>query len=290
MNASLVPMYEAQLPKDWTYILNDSGSCAVFCATQEIYDRVQKEVLPSTPTVSASVCLDAPLGEPHAFATLMAAQETDTSSLIVEPTPEDLANLIYTSGTTGQPKGVELTHMNFASNTASASRSRIDKPREFIRESDRSLAFLPWAHSYGQTSELWALMSMGSSMGICRGIPNILEDLQMVKPTLLFSVPTLYKKVYDGVHNIIQTASPIRRKLMVSALKLGDANARALNGNGQPLGPINRLKHSVLDKVVLSKIRDRFGGNLRYGFLGGSACPSEVLSFMDALGIPICEG
>jgi len=290
LNASLVPMYEAQLPKDWTYILNDSGSCAVFCATQEIYDRVQKEVLPSTPKVTASVCLDAPDGEPHAFSTLMAAQDYETSSIIVKPTPDDLANLIYTSGTTGQPKGVELTHWNFSSNAQSGSRSLVDKPRDFIRESDRSLAFLPWAHSYGQTSELWANMSMGSSMGICRGIPHILEDLQMVQPTLLFSVPTLYKKVYDGVHNIIQTASPIRRKLMMSALKLGDAHARALDGNGKPLGPINSLKHSVLDKIVLSKIRDRFGGNLRYGFLGGSACPPEVLSFMDALGIPICEG
>ncbi|KAL3943945.1 MAG: hypothetical protein SGBAC_001979 [Bacillariaceae sp.] len=289
LNASLVPMYEAQLPKDWTYILNDSGSCAVICATQEIYDCVQKEVLPSTPTVTASICLDAAEGEPHAFATLMAAQK-DVSSIIVKPTPDDLANLIYTSGTTGQPKGVELTHLNFASNTKSASRSLVDDPRDFIRESDRSLAFLPWAHSYGQTSELWASMSMGSSMGICRGIPDILEDLQMVQPTLLFSVPTLYKKVYDGVHNIIQTASPLRRRLMLSALKLGDANARAVNGNGNPLGPINSMKYSILDKVVLSKIRDRFGGNLRCGFLGGSACPPEVLSFMDALGIPICEG
>ena len=112
----------------------------------------------------------------------------------------------------------------------------------------------------------------------------------MVKPSLLFSVPTLYKKVYDGVHNIIQTASPIRRRLMVSALTLGDANALARNGLGPPLGPINQVKFNLLDKIVLSKIRDRFGGNLRYGFVAGSACPSEVLSFMDAIGIPVCEG
>jgi long-chain acyl-CoA synthetase len=98
LNASLVPMYEAQLPSDWTYILNDSGSCAVFCATQEIFDQVQKEVLPSTPTVKASLCLDAPLGEPHSFKTVMAASAGDTEgSLIRAPTKEDLANLIYTS-------------------------------------------------------------------------------------------------------------------------------------------------------------------------------------------------
>jgi long-chain acyl-CoA synthetase len=290
LNASLVPMYEAQLPYDWTYILNDSGACTVFCATQEIFDSVQKHVLPSTPTVKASVCLDAAEGEPHAFATFMAAHDDSLGSLICKPSPDDLANLIYTSGTTGQPKGVELTHLNFSSNTKSATRSLVENPRDFVRETDRSLAFLPWAHSYGQTGELWAMMSMGAHMGICRGVPDILEDLQMVKPTLLFSVPTLYKKVFDGVHNLIQEAPPLRRKLMLSALTLGNANAQARNGEGRPLGPINQMKFNLLDKIVLSKIRDRFGGNLRCAFLGGSACPSEVLSFMDALGIPVCEG
>ena len=98
LNASLVPMYEAQLPSDWTYILNDSGSCAVFCATQDIFDQVQQQVLPSTPTVKASLCLDAPLGEAHSFQTAMAASSGDAEgSMIRKPTKEDLANLIYTS-------------------------------------------------------------------------------------------------------------------------------------------------------------------------------------------------
>ena len=141
--------------------------------------------------------------------------------------------------------------MNFTSNTKSSLRSLVDHPNELMTESDRSLAFLPWAHSYGQTAELWAGMSQGSSMGICRGIPFILEDLQMVKPTLLFSVPTLYKKVYDGVHNLIQSASPLRQNLMMSALALGDRNAQARNGLGPPLGPIDNIKFSLLDKIVL---------------------------------------
>jgi long-chain acyl-CoA synthetase len=107
MKAAIIPMYEAQLPKDWTYILNDSGSCALFCATQDIYDRVQREVLPSTPAVHAILCLDAAEGEPHAFATAMSAVgEGDQERMLIRPpTPEDLADLIYTSGTTGQPKG-----------------------------------------------------------------------------------------------------------------------------------------------------------------------------------------
>jgi len=105
LNATLVPMYEAQLPSDWTYILNDSGSVAIFCATEKIFQQVRKEVLPSTPTVRTSLCLDAPLGEPHAFQTALSSSALDdTGSLIIAPTPEDLAGLIYTSGTTGKPK------------------------------------------------------------------------------------------------------------------------------------------------------------------------------------------
>lgn len=101
-------MYEAQLSSDWTYILNDSRSCAVFCATRPIYNRLLKEVLPATPSVHAVLCLDATKDEPDALATAISAVgEGDTTGrLIMPPVPEDLADLIYTSGTTGKPKGM----------------------------------------------------------------------------------------------------------------------------------------------------------------------------------------
>ena len=201
-----------------------------------------------------------------------------------------LIHHIFVTGTTGNPKGVELTHLNSASNVKAASRSMVDNPRDLVKESDRSLAFLPWAHSYGQTCELWMGMSMGASVGICRGVPKILEDLQMVKPTVLFAVPTLYKKIYDGVHNLMESASPLRKNLMRNALDMGRAKSDYDQGRRGPLRPMERVKFSVLDKLVLSKIRDRFGGNLRYGCVAGAACPAEVIHFMDAVGIPVCEG
>jgi long-chain acyl-CoA synthetase len=99
LNASLVPMYEAQLPSDWRFILNDSECSVLFCANQKIYDKVRAEVLPSTPLVRATLCLDAPEGEPHAFVTAMKAAPVDSEgSFIRAPAQEDLANLIYTSG------------------------------------------------------------------------------------------------------------------------------------------------------------------------------------------------
>lgn len=102
LNASTVPMYEAQLPADWTYILNDSECSVLFTANDQILGTVRREVLPNAPMVKSTLSLDAAEGQAHAFATAMAAQEPDTAGkLIAEPTPEDLANLIYTSGTTG---------------------------------------------------------------------------------------------------------------------------------------------------------------------------------------------
>ncbi|KAL7525173.1 hypothetical protein ACHAXR_004395, partial [Thalassiosira sp. AJA248-18] len=299
LNAALVPMYEAQLPKDWMHILNDSGCCTLFCSTEDIYLKVKKEVLSNTPLVSDVLCLDAPADEPHSFSGAMARSEKENIGAddgVVEPLASDLANLIYTSGTTGMPKGVELLHSNQVTNIK-AGREMGDNPSDFPLSQDRSLAFLPWAHSYGQTCELWALLSQGASMGICRGIPHILDDLQMVKPTLLYAVPTLYKRVHDGVINTMQNASPIQQTLMRSALRLGKANAAHKNGvidhdTGEvvpSLGLVDRFKYKVLDDMVLSKIRERFG-NLRAGFVAGAACPKEIIDFMDAIGIPVCEG
>ena len=289
LNATLVPMYEAQLPKDWTYILNDSGSVALFCATQDIYNRAIAEVLPSTPGVKATLCLDAPLGEPHAFVTAMDLAAGSVAEPVVPPTSDDLANLVYTSGTTGQPKGVELLHSNSCSNILGV-RNMVENPHDFIQQTDVSLAFLPWAHSYGQTCELWCTVAHGSSMGVGRGVPQILEDLSLVKPTTLLAVPALYKRIYQGVHNVMEEAGPVRNALMKKALALGRRRAEAKDGSSAELGLMENFQARILDSIVLRKIRERFGGRLRHGFVAGAACPKEIIDFMDDIGIPICEG
>jgi len=294
LNATMVPMYEAQLAKDWRYIINDSECTALFCATQEIYSCVSDEVLPSTPSVKATLCFDAPHDESYSFSAAMDSTLVpdfppgDEGTMTKLPMPDDLANLVYTSGTTGKPKGVELLHVNSCSNVKGV-RGMVTDPHDFIRQSDRSLAFLPWAHSYGQTCELWGSVSQGAALGICRGVPYILEDLQLVRPTIIFSVPALYKRVFDGVRNIIEESGGVHKELMTRALDLGRRRTEAERG-GDPLGPLERLGLGLLDGAVLSKIRDRFGGKLRCGFVAGAACPVEVIDFMDDIGIPVCEG
>ena len=90
---------------------------------------------------------------------------------------------------------------------------------------------------------------------------------------------------------MMSNASPIQQSLMRSALRLGKAHASYMSDqNMPPLGLLDGLKYKLLDDVVLSKIRAKFGGNLRVGFVAGAACPKEIIDFMDAVGIPICEG
>jgi long-chain acyl-CoA synthetase len=299
MNATIVPMYEAQLPADWTYILNDAGCDALFCATQEIFDTCHKEVLPYVSTLHGSMCLNEHREDGEAsqycfnFALDRAEDRMQSTTGgyndgILEPTPQDLADLVYTSGTTGKPKGVELTHRNIVSNIQSVTKM-VDNPHDFLGPWDKSLAFLPWAHSYGQTCELWAGIAHGGSIGVCRGVPHILEDLSMVKPTILYSVPTLYKRVYDGVNTLMLSGSPVKQKMMRKAFDLAKEN-RLAKQDGLSLGFVKQMQYNMLNSLILDKVRARFGGNLRLGFLGGAACPKEILEFMDDLGIPIYEG
>ena len=112
VSATFVPMYEAQVARDWIHILNDSECRVLFCATEEVYLKVMKEVVPNTPLVTEVLCLDTGINEPNSFHGAMMSNFKGKTTSPIEPSPVDLANLIYTSGTTGTPKGVELTHSN----------------------------------------------------------------------------------------------------------------------------------------------------------------------------------
>ena len=101
----------AQLPKDWTHILNDSQCQTLFASTEDIYLRTKSEVLPSTPLKNDVICLDSPKDEPNSFEGMMENRRDECKA--IEPSQDDLANLIYTSGTTGKPKVRKKLHTCF---------------------------------------------------------------------------------------------------------------------------------------------------------------------------------
>jgi long-chain acyl-CoA synthetase len=274
LGATYVPMYESQLAKDWAYILADCGAKVLFCADAEIAAGIEEERA-GLPALEHVVVF----GE--GFEALREKGRAAPKAL-AELTGDHVAGFIYTSGTTGLPKGVKLSHRNLASNVSAMHQVFPMEP------DDRSLSFLPWAHSFGQSVELHGLFSMGASMGIAESVPKIVENLAEVKPTLLFSVPRIFNRIHDGVLKQVEEAGGLRQRLFEMALS-SSTERRELAERKRRSGWVD-FKHRLLDRVVFQRIRDRFGGRLKYAFSGGAAISKEVAEFIDGLGITVYEG
>jgi long-chain acyl-CoA synthetase len=150
---------------------------------------------------------------------------------------------------------------------------------------DRSLSFLPWAHSFGHTAELHMLISIGASTAICDSTDKIITYLPEVKPTVLFTVPRIFNRIYSGVQKQMQSKPAPVRALFEAGLRLSKKK-----NSGRSLGLGEMIVLTVADKIVFSKVRGRFGGRLRYAISGAAALDPEVAEFVDALGITVYEG
>ncbi len=280
LGAAYVPMYEAQQEKEWHYILNDCGAKLVFAATDAIAAKLQK-LKADLPKLEHIIRFSGTASDPDTFASLV-QKGANTPSPVTQPKPADLCGLIYTSGTTGNPKGVMLSHGNIARNVSAMN--------EFfpMNKDDRSLSFLPWAHVFGQTVELQGLISMGASMGIAEATDKIVANMSEVQPTLLFSVPRIFNRIYDGLMKKMAAEKPHVRKLFWYGQSVS-ARRRALGEKNQSSMLVN-VQHALCDKIVFSKVRALFGGRLKYAFSGGAAISREVAEFIDNLGVTVYEG
>ncbi len=276
LGAQFVPMYPAQPAKEWEYILADCAARVVF-ASAESHAAI-KEIAGRLTHIEHVVGLEEPDSAEDSFQALLALGRRAPAER--HPVKgSDVAGLIYTSGTTGTPKGVILTHSNFCSNViASGSRFAFD-------EHDRALCFLPWAHSYGQTAELYTFISFGAAMAINDEIARLVDNLAELKPTVLVAVPRIFNRIYDRVNKQMEERPALIRKLFSSAI-----HSATRRGRGQSLSLLESLGLALADRLIFSKIRQRFGGRLRFVVSGSAALSPEVAEFIDALGIEVYEG
>jgi len=279
LGVALVPMYEAQLDKDWEFIVKDCAAKALLVSKKEILAKTKK-FLEAIPSLEHIIVLDGESeGEKvHAYRDLVAAGEK-TPVATIKPEKKDTACFIYTSGTTGVPKGVILSHNNIASNVSAVHECFP------MSSDDRSLSFLPWAHSFGQTVELHALFSSGASMGLAESVSKILDNLNEVRPTLLFSVPRIFNRLYMAVQKQISEKPGVVQAMVKGALR---AAAKQREGQKPTFG--EGIMLSLANKLVFSKVRARFGGRLKYAFSGGAAISREVAEFIDGIGVMVYEG
>jgi long-chain acyl-CoA synthetase len=276
LGAAYVPMYESQLEKDWEYIVRDSGAKVLLAATPAIYEKVRS--FPAKIPSLAHVVLLTGDGAELTYKSLL-QKGAGNPTPAIHPDPKDMACLIYTSGTTGDPKGVILTHENVVSNVRAVQHCLP------IQNGDKSLAFLPWAHSFGHTGELHLMFSLGAALAICEGTDKIVQNLAEVKPTILFAVPRIFNRIYGGVQKQMEAKPAPIRALFYRGLR-----AAAKKRDGKPLGALESAMLSLADKLVFSKVRARFGGNLKYAVSGAAALAKEVAEFVDGLGIMVYEG
>lgn len=277
LGAAFVPMYEAQNPKEWDFIVRDCEAKLLLVANEGCLAKA-KGMLGAVPSLQNIVLIDGAANGDGRIKTYASLLDQGTAEAI-KANPEDQASLIYTSGTTGNPKGVILTHGNIASNVCAV--------HELIpvANDDRSLSFLPWAHVFGQTGELHLFMSIGASMALAESVDKIIDNLSEVKPSVLLSVPRIFNKIYTAVQGQIASKPRAVQELVKAALKV---TAKERTGERLKLHELALLE--MVDRVVFEKVRLRFGGRLKYAVSGGAALSREVGEFIDSLGITIYEG
>jgi len=289
LGAVNVPIYPTQPGDQIKYILENSEAKIHIVSNDKLFSET-KPIIKKVTTVKAIITL---FGSEHKklrpFEAIVEKGEQlrkENPELLSELRnsiePDDLATLIYTSGTTGVPKGVMLTHNNIAFNVkASLEKLPFEKERF---NGEKVLSYLPLSHVFERMIS-YMYISMGSKIHYIEIIEEIRDDMAHVKPFFLATVPRLLEKIQTGVKVKGQEMSGIKKNLYYWAIY----RTENFDPENPPSG-LDGIKHKLADKLIYSKIRELFGGNLSGMVSGGAALSPEVFKFMNAIGIICVQG
>lgn len=195
---------------------------------------------------------------------------------------QQLASIVYTSGTTGRPKGVMLSHYNLLS-VAHAALTMVDCYQE-----DEFLSFLPLSHTLERTAGYYLPMMAGASVAYARSIPQLAEDLQALKPTVLIAVPRIFERVYARLNDQLKERSAVARWLFRAAERAGWSRFECQQGRRRWHPRL--LLWPLLRRVVAVPVMERLGGRLRITVSGGAPLSAKVARTFIGLGIPLLQG
>ena len=203
----------------------------------------------------------------------------------------DYANICYTSGTTADPKGIILSHGNYVTNVYQAY-SLMDIPPFY-----KTLLILPWDHSFAHTAGIYSIMGKGASIAAVKSGKNPMETLRNIpicmkeiKPNILLSVPALAKNFRKNIEKGIREKGKLTEALFNFALKLAFSYNKEGWNRGKGLQVVKAPLLKLFDKILFSKIREVFGGELDYFVGGGALLDIELQRFFYAIGIPMFQG
>lgn len=205
--------------------------------------------------------------------------------------PDDIANISYTSGTTADPKGILLTHRNYTANVEQALTLMT------IPETYRTLIILPLDHCFAHVAGFYSFMASGASVGTVQTgkspmetLRNIPVNIKELKPSLLLSVPALAKNFKKNIESNIKAQGIFATKLFNVALDMAYSYNKEGYNKGQGLQKLKKPLLNLFDKILFSKIREGFGGELDFFIGGGALLDIDLQRFYYAIGIPMYQG
>jgi long-chain acyl-CoA synthetase len=196
--------------------------------------------------------------------------------------PDQLATLIYTSGTTGKPKGVRLLQKSWTYTAAAMDSLGV------LSDKDLNYLWLPLSHSFGKVMLALPLV-IGFPTVIDGRVDKIVENLAVIRPTIMGAVPRIFEKVHGRINEMMAKEGGVKKTLFDWAVGVGVEVSRTKQA-GKAVSPLLNGQYKLADKLVLSKIRDRFGGRLRFFISGSAALDREIAQWFDAIGVVVLEG
>ena len=291
IGAAYTAMYTHQNGKDWAYILDDSTPKVVAVANTEVLDKLcealDKDMWPESGVILIG---DEPPNEmpPEGVEVrswtefVSAGREADDLEEIAND-PSALSTLIYTSGTTGNPKGVMLSNWNTLSNVLC-----VQGVFE-LYPGDKNAAFLPWAHSFGSTFDLHWMIRMGVHINLISDLTKIADECMEIKPAALLAVPRVWNKFYDRVNSQFAEAKGLKKLFVGKAQRAAEKRIADAGVECDAVTPTG-FWDKKWDKLVWSKVRARFGGNIRFCLSGAAALSPDVAAFIQKVGFNCYEG
>ena len=288
--AATTTVYPTTNAEDVAYIVANSGSRIVIAEDQTQVDKL-REHRDEVPDVEKVVVIDGDgdgdwvmsLAELEDLGEQVLAEAPNTVNDRIEAIqPHQLATLIYTSGTTGKPKGVRLLQKSWTYTAAAMDSLGV------LSDKDLNYLWLPLSHAFGKVM-LALPLQVGFPTVIDGRVDKIVENLAIIRPTIMGAVPRIFEKVHGRINEMMANEGGLKKTMFDWATGVGVEVSRARQ-SGHSVSPLLSAQYKLADKLVLSKIRDRFGGRLRFFISGSAALDREIAQWFDAIGVVVLEG
>jgi len=292
-------IYPSNLADEVEYIVNHSEAKFIFVSNwaqlRKLDDRVER-----MPGLKKVIMLDQIENLPEDAITLAQLRNLgkeyaqshpeELEKRIQSLTPDHLLTLIYTSGTTGPPKGAMLTHGNIIW-TYYALEDMMEEllSTEGVDYSDLELSYLPYAHAYERIGGIYFGIFRGIKIAIAEGIDKLANNIIETKPTILLGAPRVYEKIYSRLLKNIEQAPKLRRKLFYWALNIGK-RVTPYKLKKEPIPFSLNLVHHLADFLVFKRVKERFGGRIKFMVSAAAPIAPEILEFFNAMNIMVLEG